>query len=106
VCTSDVDYTLHAQKHKHTLTQASSYKDGYGSVNKAITDLRAGECTFRYFTHSGDNAYDRLGESNAFRVNGAGGAPYHGHLALTANAGEMLVHFGALDAASEKYPRC
>jgi hypothetical protein len=84
-------------------SESASYQQGSGSLEKNLTDLRAGACEFRYFTHSAAGAYDRLGESNAFTINGIRG-PYHAHLALTGQIGDMLVHFGSPEAASLKRP--
>lgn len=71
-------------------SEASSYNQGHGSLVFHLTDTRF-VCNFRYFTHKGGSAYEKLGTSN--NISFAHDVPMYGHLALTGNPTEMHVSF-------------
>lgn len=69
---------------------ASTYAQGHGSLVFTLTDTRF-SCNFRYFTHKGESAYEKLGTSND--ISFVSTSPMYGHLALTGDPTEMHVSF-------------
>jgi len=71
-------------------SEASTYSQGHGSIVFHLTDPRT-SCNFRYFTHKGPSAYEKLGTSNDVNFDSA--YPMYGHLALTGDPTQMHVSF-------------